>query len=154
MATLMFIDNVLRSQVTNAPISQGLKLYRTLKDRDNRVLLLCTDKAKDDRWLKENKINLVDDLVGRDIPLPGENPEFRQVEHCRANWSIDMVITADPELATLLLQAGITTLMFLHPVYITEKFRPDSRQGVKPWAEITKEIIKQQESFVEDHRIQ
>jgi len=44
--------------------------------------------------------------------------------------------------------------MFLHPVYITEKFRPDSRQGVKPWAEITKEIIKQQESFVEDHRIQ
>lgn len=152
MATLMFVDQVLRSH-TGTPIKQGFALYRTLKERD-RVLLLCTHKEKDDRWLKENKVNLVDDLVGPDVPYLEESMEFRQVQHCRANWAVDLVICGNPELATRLLEAGITTMLFLHPSYISEKFRPDSRQGIKPWAEMTEQLIKQQESFIEDHRIQ
>ena len=152
MATLIFVDHVLRSHL-NAPIKQGFALYRTLKEKD-RVLLLCTHKEKDDRFLKENKVNLVDDLIGPDVPFLEESIEFRQVAHCRANGPVDLVITGDPELATRLLNAGITTMLFMHPSYISEKFRPDSRQGVKTWAEMTEELIKQQESVIEDHRIQ
>jgi hypothetical protein len=44
--------------------------------------------------------------------------------------------------------------MFLHPVYMDEKFRPDGRQGAKSWAKIKSEIISQQETYVEDHRVQ
>lgn len=152
MATLMFVDHVLRSHI-NTPIKQGLNLYRTLKERD-RVLLLCSHKERDDRWLKENKINLVDDLIGPDVPFLEESIEFRQVAHCRANWPLDLVVTGDPEVAKRLLEAGITTMLFMQPAYISEKFRPDSRQGIKPWAEMTEELIKQQESLVEDYRIQ
>lgn len=152
MATLIFVDEVLRSHI-GTPIKQGIALYRTLKDKD-RVLLLCSHREKDERWLRENKINLVDDLIGPDVPYLDESVEFRQVQHCRANWPIDMVITGDPELAAQLLNVGLTAVLFMHPSYISEKFRPDSRRGAKPWAELTEEIIKQQESLIEDHRIQ
>ena len=152
MATLIFLDHVMRSHM-NTPIKQGIALFRTLKEKD-RVLILCNHIGKDDRWLRENKINLVDDLVGPDVPFLEESIEFRQVAYCRANWPIDLVITGDPEVAKRLLEAGVTVSLFMHPSYISEKFRPDSRQGVKPWAELTEEIISQQESIVEDHRVQ
>lgn len=151
MATLIFLDHVLRSQL-NTPIKPGIRLFRTLKEKD-RVLILCNNVARDDRWLRENKINLVDDLVGPDVPFLEESIEFRQVAFCRTNWPIDLVITGDTEVAKRLLEAGITVSLFMHPSYISEKFRPDSRQGVKPWSELTEEIIRQQESIVEDHRV-
>lgn len=152
MATLMFIDSVLRNQ-QGSPIPQGISLYRILKEK-GRVLILCNNKARDERWLRENKINLLDDLIDPDLPSVTEDPSWRQVEFCRGQWQIEMVVTADPELSAKLLNAGITTLMFLHPLYITEKFRPDSRQGVKPWKDIVNEISYQQESIVDDSRIQ
>ena len=151
MAILMFVDGVLRSH-TGSPNRQGLTLYRTLKER-NQVFLLCGNRAKDDRWLKENKINLVDDLVGEDIPLSIDWLEWRQVEHCRGRGQVDYVVTSDPKLAAKLLEAGITTVMFLQPTYISEKFRPDSREGRKSWADIEDEITRQQELYVEDHRV-
>lgn len=151
MATLVFIDEVLRSQ-TGAPIPQGIALFRTLKERE-RVLILSKDKARDDVWLKAHKINFVDDLIGLESVTFTDFPEWRLVEYCRGQWHIDMVITSNPELATKLLTVGITTLMFLHPVYITERFRPDSRTGVRAWESISKEIATQQEAFIDDHRL-
>ena len=154
MATLMFIDGVLRNPVTNAPILQGMSLYRVLKEK-GRVLLLCTDKYKDDRWLRENKVNLVDDLVGLEMTAGVEWPALRQVEYCRGQQSgAELVITSDPALAAKLLEIGLTTLMFMHPVYMAEKFRPDGKRGAKSWEKIKSEIISQQETYVEDHRVQ
>lgn len=154
MATLMFIDGVLRNPVTNAPILQGMSLYRILKEK-GRVLLLCTDKYKDDRWLRENKVNLVDDLVGLEMTAGVEWPALRQVEYCRGQQSgAELVITSDPALAAKLLEIGLTTLMFMHPVYMAEKFRPDGKRGAKSWEKIKSEIISQQETYVEDHRVQ
>ena len=147
----MFVDGVLRSH-TGAPIVQGVSLYRTLRER-TQVFLLCSHKAKDDRWLREQKINLVDDLVGPDIPMSGDWLEWRQVEYCRGRGQIEYVVTSDPELAEKLLNAGVTTLMFLQPTYISEKFRPDSREGKKSWDDIRNEIIRQQELYTEDRRI-
>jgi hypothetical protein len=81
-------------------------------------------------------------------------PTWRQVEYVRSQGPVEMVICSDPVLGKRLLEAGITTLMFLQPSYIKEDFRPDSRQGVKSWSDIVDEIVKQQESFVEDPRVQ
>jgi hypothetical protein len=152
VASLMFIDGVLRSH-SGAPIPQGLSLYRTLKEK-GQVFLLCANKDRDDRWLKEHKINLVDDLIGTDLPMSGDWVEWRQVEFCRGKGYVELVITSDPELAEKLLSVGITSMMFLHPTYITEKFRPDSRDGRKSWGAIRDEISTQQELFSEDHRVQ
>ena len=147
----MFVDGVLRSH-TGSPNRQGMYLYRTLREY-TQVFLLCSNKARDDRWLKENKINLVDDLVGEDIPLSIDWLEWRQVEYCRGRGQVDYVITSDPKLAAKLLEAGVTSLLFLQPIYISEKFRPDSSEGRKSWAQIQDEIVRQQELYVEDHRV-
>jgi hypothetical protein len=147
----MFVDGVLRSH-TGSPNRQGMYLYRTLREY-TQVFLLCSNKARDDRWLKENKVNLVDDLVGEDIPLSIDWLEWRQVEYCRGRGQVDYVITSDPKLATKLLESGVTSLLFLQPIYISEKFRPDSSEGRKSWAQIQDEIVRQQELYVEDHRV-
>lgn len=153
MAILMFIDGVMRDPRTNAPISQGMALYRTFREK-SRVLLLSEDKSRADRWLRENKLSLFDDIVGGEMTAGSEFPEFAQVKYCRGLGPVDTVITSDPDLATKLLEIGVTTLMFLQPVYITEKFRPDSRQGARAWANIKNEIIAQQEALMEDGRLQ
>lgn len=151
MTFLMFVDGVLRSH-TGSPIYQGLGLYRLLAE-NNRVLLLCEDKDKDDVWLKQHKINKVDDLVGLDIPFMTDNPEFRQVEYCRGMGPVEAVITSNPVLIKQLLEVGVTSIAFLHPSYIKEEFRPDSRIGVRSWADIENEIVKQQDAIREDPRI-
>ena len=151
MAFVMFLDGVLRSH-TGGPIYQGLGLYKLLNE-NNKVLLICADKKKDDVWLKQHKINKLDDLIGRDIPGMTDFPEWRQVEYVRSQGPVEMVICSDPVLGKRLLEAGITTVMFLQPSYVKEDFRPDSRQGVKSWSDIVDEIVRQQESFVEDPRV-
>lgn len=152
MAFLMFVDGVLRSH-TGSPIYQGLALYRVLNDH-NKVLLLCDDKDKDETWLKAHKINKVDDFIGRDLPLPGQNPALRQVEHCRSQGPVELVITSDPELSKELLAIGVTSLMFLHPTYLREEFRPDGRFGRKSWDAIVQEIAEQQDTYRDDSRVQ
>lgn len=151
MTFLMFLDGVLRSH-TGTPIYQGLGLYRLLAE-NNRVLLLCEDKEKDDVWLRQHKINKIDDLIGRDIPSMTDFPEFRQVEYCRGMGPIEAVITSNPKLINELLKVGVTSIAFLHPSYIKEEFRPDSRSGIKTWASIEDEIVKQQDEIKEDPRI-
>jgi len=149
----MFIDGVLRNQLTGAPIPQGMAMYRILKEK-GRVLLICANKERDDHWLRSNKTNLVDDLIGTEMTAGHDWPELRQVEYCRGQQSgVDFVVTADPELAAKLLEIGITSYLFLHPIYLAEKARPDGRQGAKSWAKIQEEIVKQQETFLEDPRL-
>lgn len=152
MAVLMFINGVLRDS-KQAPIRTGMLLYHALKEK-NRVLLLCSDKDKDDNWLRQNKINKYDDLVGLDnIPALGDFPEFRQVEYTQSQGLVDFVVTSDPSLTSKLLAKGITTMMFTSPIYIKESFRPDSKHGVKAWQDIVDEISKQQDAFNEDPRV-
>ena len=148
----MFIDGVLRTH-TNTPIYQGLGLYRLLAE-NNRVLLISANKEVDDVWLRQHKINKIDDLIGREIPSMTDNPEFRQVEYCRGQGPVEMVITSNPVLAKELLEVGITTMVFLQPSYIKEEFRPDSRVGRKSWEDISTEIANQQDAIAEDPRIQ
>jgi hypothetical protein len=149
---LMFIDGVLRTH-THTPIYQGLGLYRLLAE-NNRVLLISSNKEVDDVWLRQHKINKIDDLIGRDIPSMTDNAEFRQVEYCRGQGPVEMVITSNPVLAKNLLEVGITTMVFLQPSYVKEEFRPDSRVGRKSWEDISTEIANQQDAIKEDPRVQ
>lgn len=153
MAALLFLDGVLRNR-KNAPIPNGMLLYHSLKEKQ-RVLILCKDKDKDDNWLKQHKIFKYDDLVGQDIPSLGDNPEYRQVEYLRGLGQVDYVITDNAELAKDLLTDGITVIVFLNPVYVDDRYRPDSlKRGTKTWKEVVAEIERQQEALVEDPRVQ
>lgn len=149
MAVLMYVDGVLSKN--NVIIKDGLGLFRTLKEK-LAVILLCEDKEKTEYWLKQNKVMVVDNIVDHNIPSPTEDMKYRQAEWCRSQGPIDYVVTADTDLATKLLNNGFRVLLFLDPVYIDYKHRPDSREGRKSWTEINEELDRQTEMLLEDPR--
>lgn len=151
MAIVMFVDGVLRHN-SSAPIYSGMALYRMFSE-DMRVVLLSEDKEKTHRWLLEHKINTFDDLIDNNVPGVLEDPEFEQVKYCRSQGKIELVVTANIELAKKLLEEGIDTLMFLHPNYLRPEFRPDGRQGIRSWAAVQDEMDKQMEMLREDPRV-
>ena len=151
MAIAVFVDGVLRGD-GNVPIHQGLALYRMF-NQDIRVVLLCDDKTKIHRWLTEHKINKLDDIMDYTVPGIRNDPDLDLVKYVRSQGKLDLVVTADIELSKRLLEMGMDTLMFLHPTYLRPEFRPDSRQGVKSWAEIEIESEKQIAMRREDPRI-
>lgn len=145
----MYMDGVLSNK--GVAIKDGLALYRTLKDK-MAVIILCEDKEKADRWMRENKLNKIDNIVDYSIPGVTDDPAYRQAEWCRSQGPVDYVVTADVDLAKKLLEFGFRVLMFLDPVYLDHKFRPDTRTGVKSWSDIKAEIEKQQDLYLEDKR--
>lgn len=148
------IDGVLRSY-NGSPIYQGLALYKLLGEA-NKVYLLSANKNIDERWLREQKLRGYDDMIGPDVPQASEGLLYAQVLYARSSsvGKFELAVVPDPEVAAKLLSVGITSLLFLHPAYIKEEFRPDSRKGIRSWQDIRDEIINQQDSFSEDPRIQ
>lgn len=147
------INGVLRSHA-GSPIYQGIALFKLLSD-SNKVFLISEDKKIDERWLREQKLRGYDDMIGPDVPLLLDNLLYSQVVYAR-NASVgafELAVIPDPEVAAKLLGVGITTMLFLHPSYIKEEFRPDSRKGIQSWADIVSELERQQDSFAEDPRI-
>ena len=149
MAVLMYIDGVLSNK--GVAIKDGLALYRTLQEK-MAIILLCDDKEKTERWLKENKLMKTDNIVDNKIPGVIDDLKFRQAEWCRSQGPVDYVVTSDLDLGKKLLEFGFRVLLFLDPVYLDHKFRPDTRTGVKSWSDIQAELDKQQDLYLEDPR--
>lgn len=147
------IEGVLRSH-NGSPIYQGIALYKLLSE-NNKVFLLSNNKNIDERWLREQKLRGYDDMIGPDVPQVNEGVLYAQVLYARSAsvGAFELAVIPDPEVASKLLAVGITTLLFLHPFYIKEEFRPDSRKGIQSWSEIVAELEKQQDSFSEDPRL-
>lgn len=148
MAVLIYIDGVL-SNDKHVAIKDGLALTRTLQQK-MAVILLAKDKEKADHWLKQNNMGKIDNLIGT-VP-GGDNDPFRQAEWCRSQGPIDYVITADPALAAKLLEHGFRVLLYLDPIYIDHKFRPDSIEGRRSWGDIILELDKQADMYLDDPR--
>lgn len=149
MAVLLYVDGVLSKN--GVVIKDGLGLYRTLKEK-MAIILLCKDKEKTEYWLKQNKVMQVDNIVDQNIPFPTEDLEYRQAEWCRSQGPIDYVITSNTDLATKLLNTGFRVLLFLDPVYIDHRHRPDSVEGKRSWADINAELDRQTDMLLDDPR--
>ena len=147
MAVLVYMEGVLAKN--HVPISEGMRLVRTLQ-QTMAVVILCSDREKADHWLKGNKMGKIDNLIS-EVPAGGIDP-FRQAEWCRAQGPIDYVITTDPQLSAKLLEHGFRVMLFLDPIYIDHKFRPDSIEGRKSWQDITSELDKQADMYLDDNR--
>lgn len=150
MAVLLYVDGVLSNR--GVAIKDGLALYRTLQEK-MAVILLCEDKEKTDRWLKENKLMKTDNIVDNKVPGVVGDVKFRQAQWCRSQGPVDYVVTADVDLAKTLIEYGFRTLLFLDPVYLDHKFRPDTKDGRKSWTEIQEELDKQQDMYLDDPRV-
>lgn len=152
MSVLLFLDGVLRKQ-NDSPIIEGVNLYRSLNEKQ-RVIILCEDRAKTERWLKTNNIvSKYDDVVDYKDPANiEEEHEFRQVQHCKSKGEVAFVVTANLDTAKQLLESGTPTFLFLHPKYINPLFRPDAPYGIRSWNSITEEMDRQQDLYLDDPR--
>lgn len=147
---LIFLDDVLRAK-TQAPVYEGRDLYLALAP-SKKVTVLCKDREDAERWMKLSNFGEVAETLDYSYTTAVEDKDFALVQYCRSQGKVELVVTADIELAEKLLADGIHTLLFLHPMYMRPEFRPDGR-GRRYWNAITTELDKQQQLYSEDSRI-
>jgi len=150
VAVLMYVDGVISKN--GIAIKDGLGLFRTIKEK-LAVVLLCEDKAKTEYWLKQNGVMTLDNIVDYTATTPTEDMDYRLAEWCRSQGTIDYVVTSNTDLATKLLESGFRVLLFLDPVYIDHRHRPDSTNGRKSWIELNAELDRQVEMLLDDPRL-
>lgn len=151
MALVMYVDGVLKHR-NGSPIRENVALYRALKEF-YKVFLICDDKEKTDRWLKENKIKNVDELIDSNVPEFSSNLMVSQAEYIRSHGKVELIFVADAETAEELLSRGFRTMFLLDPYYLDPASRPDSSVGRRTWDDIKAELDRQQELFLEDPRV-
>jgi hypothetical protein len=146
----MYVDGVISKN--GIAIKDGLGLFRTIKEK-LAVILLCEDKTKTEYWLKQNGVMTLDNILDYTATTPTEDMDYRLAEWCRSQGTIDYVVTANTDLATKLLESGFRVLLFLDPVYIDYRHRPDSTNGRKSWIELNAELDRQVEMLLDDPRL-
>lgn len=151
MAIVVFLDGVMRSE-TRVPIFEGISLYKSL-DVNGIVSIACDDAEEAARWCKEHKLTAVDNFISDATVGEYEDKDILKVQHQQSQGPVHLVITADVDLAKQLLERGIKTLLFLHPIYLSAKFRPDGRDGRKKWDDLVGELDRQVDLLMGDKRL-
>lgn len=117
-----------------------------------KVTVLCEDREDAERWMKTSNFGEIAETLDYSYISAVEDKDFALVQYCRSQGKVELVITADVELAERLLADGLHVLLFLHPMYMRPEFRPDGR-GRRAWDAITEELDKQQKLYEEDRRV-
>ncbi len=152
MAIVVFIDGVLRSE-NKVPIFEGISLYKSL-NANGLVMIACEDQDDAARWCKEHKLTEVDGFISNKTVGEYEDKDFLKIQHQQSSGPLHMVVTADLDLARKCLENGVKTLVWLHPIYLSAKFRPDGRKGRKSWDDLVKELDRQVDMLMEDKRVE
>ena len=153
MSIVLFMDGVLRTD-TKVPIFEGVSVYRALNN-GTKVVLAVDDEKEAVRWCKEHRFIEIDgfiDNVGLEAIHPHEK-DFAKVQKVQSQGPIFLVVTCDLELAKICIENGIRVFLFLHPKYLSHKFRPDGREGRRSWDDIQIELDRQIELIAEDPRL-
>jgi hypothetical protein len=152
VAIVLFMDGVMRSPDSKIPIYEGVALYKSL-NVNGTVMLACNDQEEALRWCREHRLDDIDGFISNKTVGEYEDKDFLKIQHQQAIGPVFMVILADVDLATKCVQNGIKTLLWLHPVYQSAKFRPDGRVGRKSWDELVGELDRQVDMLAEDKRV-
>lgn len=150
MSIIVFADGVIRTD-TRVPIFEGISVYHAL-NADAKVTLAFDDEEEAERWCREHKFLEVDDILSNDKFKFEQDKNFAKVKHLQSQGPVFLVVTADLDLAKKCIEHGVRVFLFLHPKYISHKFRPDSREGIRSWAAIQEELDRQIELRSEDKR--
>lgn len=151
MSIIVFMDGVLRTE-TRVPISEGIYLYKSL-NMNTTVMLACDNQEEAARWCIEHKLDDVDGFISNKSVANYENRDWLKIQSQMSAAPIYMVITSDLDLAKTCLENGVRVLSFIHPIYLSAKFRPDGRSGRKSWDALVGELDKQLELKMEDKRL-
>jgi hypothetical protein len=117
-------------------------------------MIACEDQDDAARWCKEHKLTEVDGFISNKTVGEYEDKDFLKIQHQQSSGPLHMVVTADLDLARKCLENGVKTLVWLHPIYLSAKFRPDGRKGRKSWDDLVKELDRQVDMLMEDKRVE
>lgn len=121
----------------------GALLYASLIDTFRVVVLGTEDRVKDEHFLTVNgflRYTLLDPLRPEDGITEHER-KFAQANRLRRDgFNFEFVVTPDPDVATFLFRTGIPSLLYLHPTFSAESFRPDYQGGIRPWSALVDEV--------------
>jgi hypothetical protein len=138
----IIVEGVLQQIVGGDPIREGVGLYNAFDRGDYDIVLVSPNalQAKLIDWLWHNGFSRHSVTV------------FSLEEARRKGYTIDLVVTSNPNQARSLFELGITTLLFSHPSYQMPEWRPDYKHPDIGWNELSREVAAEAERKLADHR--
>lgn len=143
MNIVIFMDGVLRGGF-GQPLRGGIALYKALAP-EHRVLLIGTEEEADKHWIAEENLPDYAHLTQLD-PLDIEDGIIlRTLSTVRTRGRIDLIIIANPALASECFTLGYETMLYVSPAFARPSWRPDARKdpGPTPWQAFTEEVRAQ-----------
>ena len=147
------LEGVLRHELTDAPIPQGVQITGALSAYNQLTFLTDQQEPQAIRWLNENKVVDFDNVIDASVSLPDEDLRQRQLKVARAKGNVDLYITSSPAMWAFAFEQGIACLMFGVPSYLRAEFRPDAPKKVRAWNEIEQAVKKHNEIRTQDARL-
>lgn len=150
------VEGVLKNSADNSVIIPGLLLYKSFV-KDHRVSLIfdSNNKEKIQYWLIMNGLTEhVGEIYWEDHDSDDvAKRRLAQVARLKTGGMLALVYEANTISATALLNAGIPTMLFLHPQYAHPEFRPGYVTEATPWEELLAEKTRQEEARAMDTRL-
>ena len=147
---LIVIDGVLRKLMGGAPIPEGIRLYRSLAQTGQVVLLSNSDDPGERDWLELH--GLINHGFVYSVP-PGQSRSSQVNDLRRQGYGIDLVVVSVPDEAMALIATGLNTLLFTHAQFAHPNWRPDTDKGVQPWSDITQQVADLARMKAKDERL-
>lgn len=137
MNILVALEGILSSH-DKKPNRTGVMLYYYLIPHSRVAIYTEWSKRDAENWLAVNGIIDYAELIDSSSGLHGDDLSQRQITIARSRQPIDLLWTANPELAAWAFEKGIPSLVFAHPDSIAIPHRP----GMKAWSTIEESITK------------
>ena len=146
MIAVITIEGILKADNQDGIIGEGTRLYYALSEH-YRIILTSEegDPRKLEHWLKSNGFNEHSQvLIGEAVPILNK---LRS-----GGTALSLFLSPNPDTIRRAMQAGIASILFLHPRYSHPSFRPDWDGLPRPWDELVDEVEKQNIMKAEDKR--
>lgn len=138
------LDGVLRKPLDGEFLDMGGRLlYASLAHEFKVIVLGSADVKRDEQFLLLNGFDKhvsVEPELSTDGPSDLERRRAQVVRLRSRGLRPEFAVVADPGHAVELYRMGIPSLLYLHPVFTSETFRPDYAGGIRSWAEIQSEV--------------
>lgn len=153
MNILVALEGVLSSE-NKVPNRTSVLLYYSLIPNHRVAIFTAWPKEDAEHWLASNGIITYAELIDDSYSLLGEDLAQRQLTIARSRHPVELVITADPELAAWCYENGIPSLAYVH----ADSTPIGKRPGMKSWQAIedtiTKRNVKRSLEHSKDYRFE
>lgn len=146
MNIAMQVEGVLHGLVGDAPIREGIYLYQALAGMDAKIMLITQhDQDALRTWLRHQRLTSHILLTEIDHLDYAEQSVIRTLGRLRASGRVDLYIDADPFRVADAYRHGYACLPLFVPAYAHPHWHPDRYNPIRPWGELTEEIVRQHE---------